>query len=186
MFPWWAGYLLISPLRKLMLDPSEILGEYIQPGMKILDAGCAMGFFSIPMAEMTGPGGKVYCINPQKRMLPVLAKRAKRKGLSGIIETKECNFTSLMVDDLSSRIDLALVFAVLHEATDKAAFIREIASTVRPGGLFAFGEPHVISGEEFDTELAMIEAAGFTVVERLVKGSNNIAILLKAGKEKTA
>ena len=28
VFPWWAGYLLISPLRKFTIDPRELLGGY--------------------------------------------------------------------------------------------------------------------------------------------------------------
>jgi len=29
LFPWWAGYLLINPLRKLSLDPDRFLSDYI-------------------------------------------------------------------------------------------------------------------------------------------------------------
>ncbi|MBN1498376.1 MAG: class I SAM-dependent methyltransferase [Spirochaetes bacterium] len=177
LFPWWAGYLLINPIRKLSLNPRGLLGGYITPGMSILDAGCAMGFFSIPMAEMTGPGGRVYCIDPQKKMLTVLAKRAKRKGLSEIIATRECTFDSLMAGDLESRIDLALAFGVLHETRDENAFIREIASTLRPGGLFVFGEPHVVSPGQFDAARTKIEAAGFTREKQLRRSSNNIAFM---------
>jgi SAM-dependent methyltransferase len=65
-----------------------------------------------------------------------------------------------MIDDYHGRIDLALAFAVLHEARDREGFIREIADAVKPGGLFIFGEPHVISNEEFAEELAMIEKGG--------------------------
>jgi 2-polyprenyl-3-methyl-5-hydroxy-6-metoxy-1,4-benzoquinol methylase len=52
--PIWVGYLLASPVRKLYQNPKKILGAYVREGMKILDIGCAMGFFSLPLAEMTG------------------------------------------------------------------------------------------------------------------------------------
>lgn len=180
LFPWWAGYLLISPLRKLTIDPRELLGGSIRPGMELLDAGCAMGFFSIAMAEMTGPGGKVYCVDPQKRMLSVLEKRAAKKGLAGIIETRKCSFTSLMVDDLAGRIDLALAFGVLHETRDRERFIAEIASALRPGGVFVFAEPHVVPPREFAEELALIRAGGLTVENQLKRGRAAIAIARKA------
>lgn len=32
LFPWWAGYLLISPLRKLTIAPRELLDGSIRPG----------------------------------------------------------------------------------------------------------------------------------------------------------
>ncbi len=177
LFPWWAGYLLLSPLRKLMLDPRELPGAYITPGMTILDAGCAMGFFSIPMAEITGPGGRVLCVDPQDRMLRVLERRAKKAGVSDIIETRLCSFDSLMLDDCAGGVDLALAFAVLHEARNREGFIRQVADAVKPGGLFIFGEPHVVSKEEFTGELAMIEEAGFATLNRWRKGRTSLAVL---------
>lgn len=56
--PVWMGYLLVSPLRKLFMGPEKILGPFVRPGMKVLDIGCAMGFFSIPAAKMLGPRGE--------------------------------------------------------------------------------------------------------------------------------
>ncbi|MBN2078069.1 MAG: class I SAM-dependent methyltransferase [Spirochaetes bacterium] len=181
LFPWWAGYLLISPLRKLMLDPRELPGGYITPGMTLLDAGCAMGYFSIPMAEMTGPGGRVLCVDPQERMLRVLKRRAKKAGVSGIIETRLCSFDSLLLDECAGRVDLTLAFGVLHEVRDRKKLIREIADALKPGGLFIFGEPHVVSKEEFTEELAMIEESGFATMKRWRKGRTSLAVLRKSG-----
>lgn len=48
--------------------------------MTVLDVGSAMGFFSLPMAEMVGPGGKVVCIDVQLKMLQVLRRRAVEGG----------------------------------------------------------------------------------------------------------
>ena len=52
--PVWVGYLLASPLRKLFENPRKILSQYVKEGMKVLDIGCAMGFFSLPLAQMVG------------------------------------------------------------------------------------------------------------------------------------
>ncbi len=60
--PHWVGYLLLSPTRKLFHPPKKILSPYILKGMQVLDIGCAMGFFSIPIGEMVGSEGKVFCI----------------------------------------------------------------------------------------------------------------------------
>ena len=46
--PWWLGYFLASPIRKLVHDPRSILEAYVKSGMTALDIGCAMGFFSLP------------------------------------------------------------------------------------------------------------------------------------------
>ena len=67
--PWWIGWLLINPLRRFAHDPDRIVGPYLKPGMLAVDLGCAMGHFSLPMARMVGPAGRVVCIDVQAKML---------------------------------------------------------------------------------------------------------------------
>jgi ubiquinone/menaquinone biosynthesis C-methylase UbiE len=177
LFPWWAGYLLLNPLRKMSLDPEKNLKEYVKPGMIVLDAGCAMGFFSLPLARLTGSNGKVICIDPQKRMLKTLKKRALRSGLSGIIDARLCSTDSLMIPDLRDRIDLALVFGVLHEVPDSHRFIEELKSGLKKNALFLFGEPHVISKPAFRRTVADMESRDFRVEKIIEKGKNKIAVL---------
>ncbi|MBN2040456.1 MAG: methyltransferase domain-containing protein [Spirochaetes bacterium] len=177
VFPWWAGYFLLNPVRKKNLNPEEILKDYIKPGMKIIDAGCAMGFFSLPLAELTGDGGKVISIDPQKRMLDVLKKRAYKAGLSSVIDARTCSFDSLMVGDLRGQVDLAFVFGVLHEARDKEKFVTEICSTLKADATFIFGEPHVVSEDEFQGSLKIIIKSGFFIERTIRKGKNKIAVM---------
>jgi len=67
--PVWVGYFLASPIRKLYQNPFDILRPYLKEGMKVIDIGSAMGFFSIPAAKMAGSSGKVICIDLQKKCL---------------------------------------------------------------------------------------------------------------------
>ena len=179
VFPWWAGYLLISPIRKLSVNPEKELKEYVKPGMNILDAGCAMGFFSLPLARLTGPKGKVICIDPQKRMLKTLKKRAQRAGLSRIIDARLCSTDSLMIPDLRERIDLALAFAVLHEVADSDNFIEELKSSLKKNALFFFGEPHVVSRTAFNQTVTDMESRDLRIEKVFEKGKNKFAVLRK-------
>ena len=86
--PVWVGYLLASPLRKFAHNPDKILSPYVKEGMTVLDIGSAMGFFSIPMAQMVGPEGKVICVDMQEKMLERLQKRAHKAGVADRIETR--------------------------------------------------------------------------------------------------
>jgi hypothetical protein len=52
--PWWGGYFIDNPLRRLLHDPEKILRTYVKPGMTVMDIGCGMGFFSIAMAKIVG------------------------------------------------------------------------------------------------------------------------------------
>ena len=76
--PWWLGYLLASPLRRLLQDPDEIVRPYVAEGMIVLDVGSGMGFFSLPLAEMVGEIGKVVAIDLQEEMIKGLVQRAKK------------------------------------------------------------------------------------------------------------
>ena len=75
--PWWLGYLLASPLRRLLQDPVEIVKPYAEEGMTVLDVGCGMGFFSLPLANLVGEKGRVVCIDLQDKMIKGLLGRAK-------------------------------------------------------------------------------------------------------------
>ena len=58
VYPWWMGFMLLSPFRKFSQNPDEILSKYVLKGMKVMDVGCAMGFFSLPLARLVGEKGK--------------------------------------------------------------------------------------------------------------------------------
>ena len=37
--PWWGGYFIDNPLRRLFHNPEKIVGPYVQPGMTVMDVG---------------------------------------------------------------------------------------------------------------------------------------------------
>ena len=76
--PRWLGYFLLCPLRRLGQKPEKILAPFVSEGMTALDIGPGMGYFSLPMAQMVGPGGKVLCVDVQEKMLRSLGSRAAR------------------------------------------------------------------------------------------------------------
>lgn len=166
LFPWWAGWFLLNPLRKFYTDPQKLFKPYVKEGMTVLDLGCAMGFFSLPLAEMTGPSGKVICIDLQKQMLNVLSKRSARSGLSGIIEARLCTAESLNIDDLKGRAGFALAFGVVHETLNEKKFITEVYDALQSGGLFFMAEPsgHVTE-EKFNENIDIALNTGFSVKE---------------------
>ena len=67
--PWWLGYLLASPLRRLMYDPARILTPHVREGMTVLEPGPAMGFFTLELARRVGPAGRVVAVDIQEKML---------------------------------------------------------------------------------------------------------------------
>ena len=165
--PWWVGYLLVSPLRSLFQKPERMLGAYVQEGMTVLDAGCAMGFFSLPLARMVGEKGRIICVDMQERMIRSLENRAKKAGLLDRIETRVCSPTGLELTDLEGEVDFAMAFAVVHETRDPAAFLSQIHGALAPGGHLFVAEPsgHV-SEDAFGKTVLAAEACGFASAER--------------------
>jgi len=139
--PWWKGYFLASPIRKLSTNPKKILSPYIKPGMKILEVGPGMGFFTIPMAQMLNNKGKIYAVDLQDKMLSALNKNIRKKQLNKIVETRLCNSDSLNIQDLKDQIDLAVLFYVVHEAKDQLHFFQQIKDAMKPGGQIFIIEP---------------------------------------------
>jgi ubiquinone/menaquinone biosynthesis C-methylase UbiE len=169
--PVWVGYLLASPLRKLFHNPQKIIGPYIREGMTVLDAGSAMGFFSIPAAKMVGERGTVICVDCQEPMLASLKKRARKAGVASRIQTRVCSTESLGVSDLAEQVDLVMAIAMIHEAIDPARLLGEIAQTLKSDGRLLISEPksHVTSSQ-IDETLRVSRALGLIVVnEPMVK-----------------
>ena len=105
--PWWLGYFLINPLRKLMQHPEKMLGPYLKPGMIAVDIGSGMGYLSLPMALLVGDSGKVICVDLQEKMLSSLRKRAHKAGLSARIETRRAGVDTLNLSDMAGCADFA-------------------------------------------------------------------------------
>lgn len=180
--PWWIGYLLLSPLRRWGQNPRRILEPWVGSGMTVVDVGSAMGYFTLPLAELVGPTGRVVAVDLQARMLRTLERRARRAGLSDRIEMRRCTADSLGLADLAGRVDFALVFAVAHEVPDVARLMAELAAVLSPQGRALLAEPsgHV-SAEEFAASIAAAEAVGLTV-ESQPAVARSRAVLLAAGR----
>ena len=165
--PVWAGHLLASPVRKLFDNPKKILGPHVASGMTALDIGCAMGFFSLSLAEMVGAQGKVICIDLQEKMIEGLIKRARKAGLSERIETRLCSKDSLGLEEFTAIVDFALAAAVVHEVPNADRFFSEIYEAIKPDGKFLVSEPkgHV-SDSEFGTTVSLAEQKGFHLINR--------------------
>lgn len=161
--PVWVGHLLASPIRNLFHDPKKILGPFVRDGMTVLDVGSAMGFFSIPMARMVGPKGRVICLDVQAPMLVRLGERARKAGVSDRIDAWLCVGESFAIQDLDGQIDFALAFAVIHEMPDPRAFFCAAFRALRAGAPLLVAEPkNHVSTEAFAETTLIAEHAGFT------------------------
>jgi len=160
--PWWIGYLLASPLRRLVQDPQAIVKPFVREGMIVLEPGPGMGFFTLDLARLVGPRGRVIAVDLQKKMLDALRRRTARAGLADRIEPRLAQEGSLGIDDLAGAVDFVLAFAMVHELPDQARFFTEVCRTLKPGGAVLLVEPRGHVGEDdFRATLAAAERSGF-------------------------
>ncbi len=132
--PVWIGYLLASPVRRWFENPERILAPLARPGQLALDVGCAMGFFTLPLARLVGPQGRVVAVDVQQKMLDGLARRLRKRGLADRVESRLSDAHGLPLDDLAASVDIALIVHVVHEVPDPGALFSQIATAMKPGG----------------------------------------------------
>jgi len=175
--PVWAGYLLASPFRKLMVNPGTLLRPYVAEGMTILEPGPAMGFFTLELARLAGPTGRVVAVDVQQQMLDRLRRRAARVGLAARIDARLADHDRMQIGDLNGTVDFALVFACVHEMPSADVFFREALTALRKGARMLFAEPTQVEDVEFQDEVSKARKAGFRVETPLaIRGSR--AVLL--------
>lgn len=179
--PWWLGYFLASPIRRLWYTPGALIAPYLKPGMRVLEPGPGMGFFTIELARLVGADGRVVAVDVERKMLDVLMRRAAKAGVADRIEARLCGADSMGLADLAGSVDFTLVCAVVHELPDQAAFFREVAQAMKPGAAMLLIEPsgHV-SDHEFESELKLAAAAGMAVAERPNLRRSHSAVLKKS------
>jgi len=162
--PWWLAYTFDNPIRKLFHQPSKILGSYIVKGMKVMDVGCGMGFFSIGMAKMVGDEGKVIAMDLQPKMLAITQKRATRVGLAERIFLHRCQPDQL---GLKEKADFILPFWMVHEVKNKKSFFSELHSNLAAGGKILTAEPKMhVSSEAFQKTLEIAQSVGLRLCEQ--------------------
>ncbi len=178
--PWWLGPLLANPLRRLVESPARLLAPFVTAGMTVVEPGCGMGFFTLPLARLVGPAGTVVAVDLQPRMIDGLLRRARRAGVTDRIRPVVCSETSLNLDAFEGRADLVVAMHVLHEIPDRLRFFRQVHAVLVPGGRVVIVEPagHV-TASGFDESLSEAAAAGFEAAGSAIAGRSLSAMLVK-------
>jgi ubiquinone/menaquinone biosynthesis C-methylase UbiE len=178
--PWWLGYLLASPIRKLFYNPSSILAPFVHEGFTVFEPGPGMGFFTLEMARMVGKNGRVVAVDIQPKMIENLARKVQRQGLANRIDLRLANSTGMGINDLTGKVDFILAFAVVHELPDSSLFFKESFAALKPGGRLLFSEPsNHIEQPEFSKSLDLARKAGFKVESMPTIRSNQSVVLVK-------
>jgi len=181
--PWWAGYLLVNPLRRLLENPARILAPDVREGMTVLDPGCGMGYFTLPLARMVGPRGRVLAVDLQPRMIRGLETRLRRAGLQDRVEASVCDADDLRLASEAGSVDLITAIHVIHEAPDARTFLEQCRRLLREGGKLLVLEPRGhVKKAGFDAVLGAARDCGFKQLPRPEVHRGHAAQLLRAAE----
>ena len=120
--PWYLGYFLINPLRKLRQHPARLLAPFVGTGFRVLEPGPGMGYFTLELARLVGPTGKVHVIDIEPRMLAALERHRTGHGRAA---DRQRTLASAVgergVEPVAEAADLRRAIAVDHDALGVAA-----------------------------------------------------------------
>jgi ubiquinone/menaquinone biosynthesis C-methylase UbiE len=173
--PWWVGYLLANPLRRIFENPDKLVAPFVCNGMTVIDYGCGMGFFTIPLARLVGPSGQVIAVDIQEKMLNGLRRKAQRTGLSDRMTLLAAGSEQEIKED---SVDFVTALYVIHEIGDPPAFFIDMCRVMKPGAKILMLEPRFhVAEKEFRRSVEMAEATGL-VLTGAFDSSRSLSVVL--------
>ena len=147
---------LDAPDRVKSMKIDEVVAALnVRPGQIVADVGAGSGLLSGPLAIATGAKGVMYAVDIDRGFLAHISERAADQKILNI-RTVLGEFTD---PKLPENIDLAFMNDVLHHVADRATYLKNLATYLKPGGRIAIvdfipsrsphlGQPELIVSEE--------------------------------------
>jgi ubiquinone/menaquinone biosynthesis C-methylase UbiE len=132
-----AWYLRFRERFRKPADFVSTLG--IEEGHNILDYGCGIGSYTIPLARLVGATGRVYALDIHPIAIERVEKRALKSGLMNV-ETIQSDLRTGLPDE---HLDFALLIDVYTWVDDKIGLLKEIHRILHPDGKLVFLIDHV-------------------------------------------
>jgi len=135
----------------------------VKAGQRCLDFGCGHGNYTVPLARLVGPTGKVFAVDKDKGALKKLARRGRAAGLANIESVSSPAELTLPLEDGS--VDVTLLYDVLHahyfSAGQRASLLQEVARVSKPRALLSVFPNHMTDNEVDREVVARAGALGF-------------------------
>jgi tocopherol O-methyltransferase len=121
-----------------LINMNRVLADHagIQPGQRVLDAGCGVGGSSLWLARQRG--AEVVGITPVASQVARARRFAAARRLGDRVTFEQADYSNTPCPDAS--FDVVWALESLCHAPDKAAFYREAARLLRPGGRLVVAE----------------------------------------------
>lgn len=136
------------PERIASLKIEQILASLrVKPGDVVADIGAGPGVLSMPLAKAVSPNGKVYSVEVDQQFLDHIRDKAKAENVTNVVPVLgKFVDPSLPAKD----VDLALFHDVLHHIEDRAGYLKNLATYIKPSGRIAVVELDPVKGSHRD------------------------------------
>ena len=119
----------------------------LQPGQTVLDFGCGVGHYAVPVAFVVGSRGVVYVVDKEQRALNELQQKAAANNLENVKITRTLGQT--MLDFESESIDVVLFYDALHYLgkCDRKRLYQETQRVLKQDGLLSAYPKHTVGDD---------------------------------------
>ena len=156
----FRGMVWLYKFYDLFRDPRRSLGKIpLKEGMTVVDYGCGPGRYTLPVARLVGPKGKVFAIDIHPLAVNSVKKKAESEGLTNV-EAILVNSYNTGIE--SSSVDLVLLIDTFPLVKNHDALFREIHRMLKQDGLIFMAHGRI----KMSKTREIVEGAGlFTIVE---------------------
>lgn len=71
------------------IETTRLFKHLLKPGMKVVDVGAHVGYYSLLAASLVGPEGRVYAFEPEPRNFELLLRNVELNGYQNIVPVNE-------------------------------------------------------------------------------------------------
>jgi ubiquinone/menaquinone biosynthesis C-methylase UbiE len=103
----------------------------VRPGSTVADIGAGSGYYTVRLAALVGPQGRVYANDIQAGMLSIISRRL---SIDRIRNVELVLGTASDPQLPPGAIDLALMVDVYHELSEPQVMLRRIREALKPDG----------------------------------------------------
>ena len=123
----------LDPIRRLFEPPRRLIEPYVKNGQVVADLGCGSGYYTLALAELVGPEGKVYAVDLGKKCIRALEKKVEKGGYHNIEAYASSASDLSFIKDRS--VDFVLANGLLCSMADhRQSAVNEIKRILKPKG----------------------------------------------------
>ncbi len=165
-------FLLDNPLRRLIGRPGKSVSRYVSRGDIVADLGSGPGFFTLPMAEVVAPEGKVYAIDSDETAIEALKSKAAKNGFENIEALVASAAEMGQLPDRS--LDFIWAKLALCCMVDHSGAIKEMKRTLKPDGSAYMSVGKIIPFSKDPRDVSKVEWRSILEGFRIIKEGSSI------------